>query len=86
LPDYRLVVARSAERDLAGLPNALQERIISAIDRLASEPRPPGVKKLKGPGSLWRIRVGDYRVIYTIRDKERVVDVSHIRDRKEAYD
>jgi mRNA interferase RelE/StbE len=85
LPDYRLELAKSAERDWARLPAAIQERVTKAIDRLAANPRPPGIKKLQGSLNLWRIRVGDFRVIYSIDDQERVVDISHIRNRRDAY-
>jgi mRNA interferase RelE/StbE len=65
--EYRVVLARSAERDLA------------------ANPRPLGVKKLRGTRDLWRIRVGDRRVIYRVDDGKRLVDVSHVRHRREAY-
>jgi len=48
-------------------------------------PRPSGVRKLRGTRDLWRIRVGDYRVIYRMDDRKRLVDVSHVRHRREAY-
>jgi mRNA interferase RelE/StbE len=59
--------------------------LIRAIDGLAVNPRPSGVKKLRGTRDLWRIRVGDYRVVYRVDDSERLVDVSHVRHRREAY-
>ena len=83
--EYRVVLARSAERDLGGLPPSTQEQLIGAIDRLAANPRPSGVKKLRGTRDLWRIRVGDYRVIYRVDDEKTLVDVSHVRHRREAY-
>lgn len=85
MADYRLLLARSAERDLERLPRVIQDRAIRAIDALAKTPRPAGVKKLRGTPDLWRIRVGDYRVIYRIDKKQRLVDVIHIRHRKDAY-
>jgi mRNA interferase RelE/StbE len=60
--------------------------MVAALDRLAVNPRPPGVRKLKGGSGLWRLRVGDYRVIFEIDDARRLVDVSHIRHRREAYE
>jgi mRNA interferase RelE/StbE len=84
--DYRIVLSSSAERDLRGLPRKVEERIVATIDTLSQEPRPRGVKKLKGTINLWRIRVGDYRIIYQIDDRERLVDISHIRNRKDAYE
>jgi len=84
--EYRIVLTSSAERDLRALPRKVEERIVATIDTLSQEPRPRGVKKLKGITNLWRIRVGDYRIIYRIDDRERLVDISHIRNRKDAYE
>ncbi len=84
--EYRIVLASSAERDLRTLPGKVEERIVAIIDALSQEPRPRGVKKLKGSSNLWRIRVGDYRIIYRIDDREHLVDISHIRNRKDAYE
>lgn len=85
MADYRIVLSRSAERDLERLPRGVQDRAIRAIDALSKSARPPGVKKLRGTADLWRIRVGDYRVIYRINGKQRLIDVIHIRHRKDAY-
>ncbi|MGH9441439.1 MAG: type II toxin-antitoxin system RelE family toxin [Thermoanaerobaculia bacterium] len=86
MPDYQVVLARSAERDLRNLPSQIQDRVMAVIGRLANNPRPRGVKKLRGGHHLWRLRVGDYRVIYEIQDQRHVVDVSHVRHRREAYE
>jgi mRNA interferase RelE/StbE len=56
------------------------------LDELESNPRPPGCQKLRGQKDSWRIRIGDYRVIYTIDDLNNVVDIIHVRHRKNAYD
>jgi mRNA interferase RelE/StbE len=66
--EYRIVFARSARRELEGLPAQMAERILQKIRPLAQAPRPPGSKKLQGSSRLWRIRVGDYRVVYEIFD------------------
>jgi len=59
---------------------------MNAISALASDPRPNGCKKLKGSeGELWRIRVGDYRVVYFIEDEIELVDIQRVRHRKEVY-
>jgi mRNA interferase RelE/StbE len=60
-------------------------RIVARLENLASNPRPPGCKKLKGGENQWRIRVGDYRVVYTIDDTKLLVEVTRIRHRSEAY-
>ena len=85
MPLYRIVFARSARRELQALPRTGAERILGKVELLASNPRPPGCKKLRGHSSLWRIRVGEYRVIYSIDDNNQIVDVSVIRHRSEAY-
>ena len=59
--------------------------ILARIEGLVVEPRPSGVRKLRGASNLWRLRVGDYRVIYSVGDAERVVDVVAVRHRSEAY-
>jgi mRNA interferase RelE/StbE len=59
---------------------------VPRLERLASAPRPPGCKKLKGGDKEWRIRVGDYRLVYVIDDDARKVDVTRIAHRREVYD
>lgn len=85
MPTYEIVFARSARRELQDLPHIIAERILAKIDLLASNPRPSGCKKLRGHSNLWRIRVGDYRIVYSVNDNNQVVDVSIIRHRNEAY-
>lgn len=83
---YRVEYKPAAERDLLALPPDVQRRIRPKIDALADNPRPHGVKKLKGEENTWRIRVGDYRVIYEIHDRILLVLVLRIRHRGSAYD
>ena len=59
--------------------------MIGRIEALSTNPRPRGCLKLQGAEALWRIRVGDYRVIYSINDEERIVDISIVRHRGDAY-
>jgi mRNA interferase RelE/StbE len=61
-------------------------RIAPRLENLAANPRPPGCKKLKGGDKEWRIRVGDYRVVYTIDDTRLMVEVTRIRHRSEVYE
>ena len=82
---YRVLLERSAERDLGRLSSEVHHRVIVAIQSLAANPRPPGCRKLAGSKSDWRIRVGDYRVIYEIADAIRVVRVNRVRHRREVY-
>ena len=85
MADYEVAFARSARRELERLVPPLANRILSRIEALAREPRPPGARKVQGKQNLWRIRVGDYRVIYSVSDDQRVVDVVKVRHRREAY-
>jgi len=85
MPDYSITFARSAGKELEKLPSSIAWRIVDRIEGLAKAPRPPGVIKLQGSKNLWRMRVGDYRVIYTIDDDARIVDVSVLRHRRDAY-
>lgn len=85
MADYVITFARSARKELEALPSKISQRIFGKITLLAAAPRPPGVKKLHGEDNLWRIRVGDYRIIYEINDASRVVDIAVIRHRSEVY-
>ena len=82
---YRVVVERSAEKDLRRLPLKVRFRVADVLRSLANNPRPIGSRKLTGTKHDWRIRVGDYRVIYEIADSIRVVRVYRIRHRREVY-
>ncbi|MBK8035549.1 MAG: type II toxin-antitoxin system RelE/ParE family toxin [Verrucomicrobiaceae bacterium] len=81
---YQIIFDRRAEKQLQSLPQAEQKRIQKAVDSLASNPRPPGTIKMSGSTS-WRIRVGDYRIIYDIQDSQLIVMVIKIGHRREIY-
>ena len=82
---YQVVVERSAEKDLKRLPSQIRSRVVTALRSLAKNPRPSGSRKLAGTKHDWRVRVGDYRIIYEIADVIRVVRVQRIRHRREVY-
>jgi mRNA interferase RelE/StbE len=82
---YQIQLTRSAERCLSDVPNYDQVRIAKKIDLLAENPRPAGVRKLSERGELYRIRVGDYRVIYEIHDKMLIVVVIRVAHRRNVY-
>lgn len=82
---YTVELRPSARRELLKLPRPDQRRLIRAMDALADNPRPRGIKKLAGPDDLYRIRVGDYRVVYTIQDDRLIVLVVRIGHRKDVY-
>jgi mRNA interferase RelE/StbE len=85
MSNYRIEFARSARKELQAIPLSMAKRILTRIEILASKPRPTGCKKLRGHTNLWRIRVGEYRVIYGIDYSNYVIDISVIRHRSEAY-
>ena len=85
MPEYAITFARSARKQLEALDRALALRIVGRIESLAVTPRPVGCVKLEGGTGLWRIRVGDYRVIYEIDDDRCRIDVSAVRHRRDAY-
>lgn len=82
---FEIVLERAAEKELRRLPDQVHDRVIEGIAALATNPRPPGSKKLAGGKSNWRIRVGDYRVLYEIADIVSVVHVYRVRHRRDAY-
>ena len=86
MAEYSIVFARTARRELEVLDSSTISRILPKIESLAVLPRPYGSRKLTGEKHLWRIRIGDYRVIYSILDKERRIDITAVRHRREAYD
>ena len=85
MAEYQITFAKSARKQLQALDRALALRVIRSIEALAVAPRPAGCVKLEGGVGLWRIRVGDYRVIYEIDDDRRRLDVSAVRHRRDAY-
>jgi mRNA interferase RelE/StbE len=85
MSSFRISVARPARKELEALNAAVLERVFPRIEALARNPRPPGARKLRGHRNLWRIRVGDYRVIYSIDDARRIVDVNSVRHLSDAY-
>ena len=75
----------SAARALSKFNETLQSRIAAKIDALANQPRPPGVEKLHGHRNRYRLRVGDYRIIYEIQDRILLVQIVDIGHRREIY-
>ena len=86
MAEYRITFARSARHELEVLDPSVIRRILPKIESLSTHPRPHGSRKLTGEKNLWRIRIGDYRVFYSILDKERRIDITAVRHRREAYD
>jgi mRNA interferase RelE/StbE len=82
---YRIIVERSAEKDLKRLSSETRARVATALLALATNPRPSGSRKLVGTERDWRIRVGDYRIIYEIADEIRSVRINRVRHRRDVY-
>ena len=82
---YRVLLERAAERDLRRLAADVHDRVIAVIRALADDPRPPGCRKLAGSKNDWRVRVGDWRVVYEIADATRIVRVNRVRHRRDVY-
>lgn len=82
---YEVLIEGSAEHDLKSLPTAVFNRIVPRIKALAQTPRPPGCHKLTGSKNDWRIRIGDYRVVYEIDDGRKRVRIFRVRHRREVY-
>lgn len=85
MPSYAIRYEPAARRQLGKLPRDIQTRIVVAIGRLEHAPRPVGSRPLVGRAGHWRIRVGDYRVIYAINDGQLVVVVVELGHRREIY-
>ncbi len=82
---YSLAIKPSVLKDLQPIPKELRGKIAVAILELSSEPRPASSKKLADAGSAYRVRVGDYRVLYEVSDTERIVRVMAVGHRREVY-
>lgn len=90
---YNIVITESATKEIKRIPAKMQDRILEKIDDLAQEPKPNGYKKLKSfdvPGSdyddYYRVRIGDYRVVYTIENEQITIFVLKIAHRKDVYE
>ncbi|SFS11578.1 mRNA interferase RelE/StbE [Agrococcus baldri] len=83
---YRIQFTTAAARQIKKLPRPGRDRVLRAIDGLAVEPRPQGSKKLTGEVTAWRIRVGDFRVLYDVFDVTLVVTVVRAGHRRDVYE
>jgi mRNA interferase RelE/StbE len=84
--NYSVEVKPPARKELEALPNDLLARVIRRIESLGNTPRPPGCKKLKGYEDQWRVRVGDWRVVYIIADPAKLISVTRVAHRREVYE
>jgi mRNA interferase RelE/StbE len=85
MASYRVEITRSAAKDLQGIDRKWIPRIVAAIETLESDSRPAGCKKLVGSDHTYRLRIGDYRVVYDIQDDTLIILVVRIRHRRDVY-
>jgi mRNA interferase RelE/StbE len=86
MASYRIEWKKSAIRELKDLPKEIVPRIINAVGELSTNPFPDGVKKLSGAEQTFRIRIGSYRVVYTVTKATTVIEVIRVGHRKNVYD
>ena len=82
---YKVFLEKRAEREIKKLPAEIFYRITPKLKTLSENPKPPGCRKITGAKSDWRIRIGDYRIIYEIDEQEKAVKVMRIRHRRDVY-
>jgi mRNA interferase RelE/StbE len=85
MASYKIVFKSSVEKDLRSIPKATISRVFARLEKLKEEPRSRQTVKLSGAEKLYRIRVGDYRVIFEIDDEAGLVIVQYVRHRRDAY-
>ena len=86
MSDYSVEVKPSARKELEALPDSVLARVVRRIESLGHAPRPAGCKKLKGYKDQWRVRAGDWRVVYIVDDAAKSVRVTRIAHRREVYE
>jgi mRNA interferase RelE/StbE len=82
---YDLIVKPSAIKDVEGLPATVQRRVVARLAQLQANPRLPGSVKLAGAKDIYRVRVGDWRIVYEIDDARHIVYVTIVAHRREVY-
>jgi mRNA interferase RelE/StbE len=82
---YKIEWKRSALKELEELPSPMISKVVSAVDNLSSNPFPQGVRKLMGSESSYRIRLGDYRVLYSVIEKRLIIEIIRVGHRKDVY-
>jgi mRNA interferase RelE/StbE len=83
--EYQIKFKSSAAKEFRKLPSKIKERIREAFNQLTENPLPAGVVKLKGEDRLFRIRIGNYRIVYEIDDEVKLVLITRVRHRKDVY-
>ena len=83
---YRVSIKKSVCKELKEIPKGPLKKIIHHLEALSSTPRPPGCKKLaSSQKALWRVRSGTYRIVYTVNDREKLVEIRRVGHRRDVY-
>ena len=85
MDSYSIAWKRSAAQELKRLPKEIVERILQAVERLSTEPYPSGVRKLVGSEHTYRIRIGDYRITYSVTASALVIEIIRVGHRRDVY-
>lgn len=85
MASYRIEWRRSAKSEFRKLPQQIRSRVLSAVAELIDNPFPTGARKLVGNNDLWRLRIGNYRVIYRVESEVLIIEIVRVRHRKDAY-
>lgn len=85
MASYKVTPKPSVEKDLRSLPKSAVARVVNSLERLAEDPFPRQALKLEGADGLYRLRVGNYRVIYSVNQEAQEIIVHHVRHRREVY-
>jgi mRNA interferase RelE/StbE len=83
--DYSVTIKPSALKEIEKLSKDVASRVMAKAAALATNPRPPGCVKLAGADQLWRVRIGDYRIVYHVNDTRKNVDIRIVAHRREVY-
>ena len=82
---YQVIIQPSAAKAIRKLDRDTQAKVVRLLEALAAEPRPVGVTKMAGDDNLWRVRIGDYRVVYEVHDRKLIVLIVRVANRKDVY-
>jgi len=82
---FRVEWKKSTRKDLRGLPAIIEERVVATVEKLSENPFPHGVEKLSGSQHAYRIRLGDYRIVYEVVLELKLVEIQRVRHRKDVY-
>jgi mRNA interferase RelE/StbE len=86
MSNYSVEVKPTARKELEALPDSVLARAVQKIESLSHAPRPAGCKKLKGYKDQWRVRIGDWRVVYIVNDAAKLVSVTRVAHRSNVYE